>query len=191
MSNGTGHDIIDNVVIRNGINNMELFNQVDGNPMYYGQVNISAEMLKLDTIKDRKNITPSKITDGIIASAKALIIEDGDAKVVITEDGKTIECKTDKHIVAFIKSCVAGSYTTEIHVSEAVTNFVRSLIYQVNHLCLPIDVNVTDKIGKVVVQELNYYLKELCDTYNIKYTTEMSISTKKKSISKMLNDAEG
>ncbi len=193
--NKVGREIMDIYVMENKMKNLALYAQIENNPGYYGNVNIDTPVLELTGIKNKKDITPARITDGIIQSAKHMVMNAGDVNphvVLISGEQQEIH-STCADMIAFIKCCVAGSYTTEMKVSEAVSKFVLNLIPRVDALCLPISVDVNDVIGKEVVKELNDYLREICESNNIRYTEEVvgKVATSKKSLSYMLKDAEG
>lgn len=187
-----GRDIIDGEVESRRYIMPELYGQVQGNPGFYGQVNIGCDSMHLNTIRNKKELDNHLLIDDIISTAENLKLRDGltPSVRILTDHVSVLE--TSKEVIAFIKACIAGSYTSSSEFSLAVSAFVKELLPTVNQLCLPIQVQTSSKIEEVVVTELNEYLRKICDESGTKYT-EVIVSQNKspKSVRGMLESAEG
>lgn len=180
-----GRDIIDDTVSKNSYLNHELYSQAKSNPAYFGQVSIGEEQVTLSAIKGRANTQKSFIICDIINGTESMNLNDGPAEIRILSDGRVISEKTHPAIIKYIKSCIVCSYSPSSDFTEIVSAFATTLIEDASNLTIPLNVFCKNNIQKIILKELNDYLKELCDKNWISYTIRSGSK-----IDRMLQSAE-
>lgn len=177
-----GHDIIDEVVIGNAARNQELYDNACSSPRYFGAVNIGEDQLKLQLLSGKNNITKLSIINDIIYSAENLQLDESDdSSIVMVYGDMGVPHEFHPNIIKFIKSCIACSYNPNADFSLAVSNFVTKFLGSLdNGLTLPIDVTAENDVQKLVVSELNDYLKKICDETGTSYSDVIDVKPKRK-----------
>lgn len=187
-----GRDIVDFTVSQRKDLNRTVYDIVVSNPGYFGQVDIGFEQMQLTVVKNRNEFSGRSLIEGIISMTENLKFDGNVTPSVRVLTDKVTVLNTHEKIVAFVKACVLSSYTVSESFRNAVTEFVKELMPCVDRLCLPIQVSTANVAEKVIVDELNDYLKSLCDEIGYKYTDLITTRTVKESnVSSLLHAAEG
>lgn len=185
----TGRDIIDQVVVENQGRNIQAYEDARNMPPYFGAVSIGEDQMTLTTVKNKKEMRPSSILCDIFASAENMQLQDGDGVIKTLTDTVVVD-KVHPAIIKLAKACVVGSYTPCEGLTNVLSDFVRQLLDNARHLCLPLPLVANTDVEKVIGQELNDYLRKLCDANDIPYG-EVIVQKKGRSIGAMLAAAEG
>lgn len=187
-----GRDIVDFTVSQRKNLNREVYDMVVSNPGYFGQVDIGFEQMQLTVVKNKNEFSGRSLIEGIIGMTENLKFDGNMTPSIRLLTDKVTILNTHEKIVAFVKACVLSSYTVSESFRNAVTEFVKELMPCVDRLCLPIQVSTTNATERVIVDELNGYLKSLCDEIGYKYTDLITARTVKESnVSSLLHAAEG
>ncbi len=166
----TGHDIIDDVALKNQDRNTDLFLMCKDMPPYFGQTNIGEEKVTLTPIKRRGKLGNLKLVADVVEGVRNLTLKDTPASITLVEEGGgTRRVPVHPEIVKFVKTCTVCSYNANSDFCDVLTFFVHEVTGNCEHLILPIDYHAANKTQKVLTKELNEFLKELCDENGIEY----------------------
>jgi hypothetical protein len=98
-------------------------------------------------------------------------LEPGDGSIQFAENGTiTTVVKCNPVLIKLIKTCVALSYSVNEDYSTVVSAFVHELIKNCENINLPLSLPKNNKTQKIIAEELNQYLKELCEKNDIHYS---------------------
>lgn len=185
-------DILDDVVVKNQGRNQQIFQSVQNIPTYFGSTNNSAEKFRLKQTARRKELGKQSLICDIILGTEALNLEGNDGKVVKVEGSLTSTTDIHPKIIKFIKTCVACSMTQCDDYNKVVGFMAKELLEMINHISLPIPLPADNKIQKIIGEELNDYLKKICDETETKWS-EMIVQSPKKKTGKdlLLSAARG
>lgn len=187
-------DIIDSVVTERASRNQEAFDDAAVYPPYFGKVNSKENKTLLTPIANRTKIGKQPLITDIIEGTKNFKLDDGEARVSLVEAGvisKNIEVHPT--LIKLIKTCVACSYSPSEDYSIVVTAFIHALLRTIENINLPLSLPADNKTQKIVGDELNDFLKSICDKEGIKYYEMLDAPKKKKRVtrkSKLLEAAD-
>lgn len=189
--NAVGRDILDDICEKNREKNPEAYDSARSIPGYFGQVSIGTKLTKLNTISSKNKLNPTSFISDIIYAADNLKIDRGDAVIKLSGDAGDITVQTHESLIRFLKACIACSYNPNEHFSQTVAEFAKKVLSTANDLILPIEISTDgSKVSKIVLQELNEHIKEICDKNNIPYKSVVDAPKSKRSkVSKLLEQA--
>ena len=192
-SSEIGRDVIDEVVLSNVHRNPEMFESVKDIPSYQYGVKVEDMKFKFDTAAKKGNIKCSMIQD-IINTVRVMEMEKEDAYIVrVDENGESTNIPVHEVLVKLVKVCIATSISIDESFSEVVSTFAKHIVENAENLILPITLPKGNKLQEIVGEELNKYLRELCDENKIHYSECVETPKKKspkQSKSKLLQAAK-
>lgn len=182
----TGHAIVDQVVIDHKYANLAAFDCLHTLPQYFGNVEIGIDNVTLVAAKDRSKITLIQELKMSFASRMGEPCEG----VVIRRnvEGGAEEVKCHSAIIWMIKCCVAGSANPSKTFSFIVSSFAEKLVECCDRP-MYIDMGQTSPFGKYLETELNKWLFEVCEEYNIPCIQEVSTKKVRPAMAKLLEAA--
>lgn len=187
----TGHDIIDEVVVKNQSRNQTVFEQAQDYPPYFGGTNVGEHKTQLKPIRNRNKLGKQRLICDIIEGTRNFKLDPGVARISLVEDGvisKNIEVSPT--IIKLIKTCVACSYNANEDFSIVVTAFIHAVIETAEYPNLPLTLPCNNKTQKLVAAELNEFIKEIYDEEGIKYYEVVETKRSKKKGNPLLEAAE-
>lgn len=173
-------DIIDTIVVKNKERNLTVFDNAKDLPPYFGSVKCEEKKMKLTPIKGRKKLGKLTLISDIVESVKNFQLDEGEGKIVkvVNEESAPVTIVVNVDLIKLIKVCAAASYSPVEDYSIVLTEFVKELLGTADSLNLPIHLPTSNKTQKIIGDELNTYLKELCDENHIPYHEEVSVKAK-------------
>lgn len=168
----TGRDIIDDVVRKNSSINPTLYEQTKSIPAYFGAVEIGEDPISLSSPKSRNKVSNLSLICDIVTSVESLKLSDGEATVRRLTGDEMSTVKTTPSIIKLIKACTVASYSKSEDFCFAVTGFVKTLLDQLPNVTIPMGVFVQNDVQKVIVDELEEYLKTLLERDGVEYLSE-------------------
>lgn len=187
----TGRDILDDICESNRMKNPDAYDSACSIPGYLGQVVIGSKQTKLDTITGKSKMKPSSFISDVIYAAENLQIDRDNAVIRLTGDHSGAVVSTHESLIRFLKACIACSYNPNKDFSFILAEFSKKVLSSVNDLMLPIEISTTgSKVKKIVLQELNDHLKEICDDNGIPYKSVLDVpKSRGKRVQKLLEQA--
>lgn len=164
-------DIVDNIVVTNQIRNPDLYMSIRNIPAYFGQVDDSENKVKLTPIKGTSKASASSLIVDIVEGYKLCQLEAGEGSIMFI-DGSQVEAtvKCNPILIKIIKTCTVCSYNVNEDYATVVAEFVKQLLDGLHStLNLPLTLPSNNTTQKLIAEELNEFIKNICDENDIKY----------------------
>lgn len=167
--NVTNRDILDDVVIRNQARNEQIFESVQKIPTYFGSTDNAENKLKLRRTKRHKELVGQPLICDIITGTETLAMQGTEGTVITIEGGENIPTSVHPTIIKFVKTCVACSMTQCDDYNKVVAAMADGLLKTIKSINLPIPLPADNKTQKIIGEELNDYLKKICEETGTKW----------------------
>lgn len=160
--------IIDDIAHRNRERNLDTYFTAKELPVYFGEVEDSKEVIKLDSIRGSHK-TGNSLIENIKIGVEVMQLDSSDGTIRELINGVPKDHKVHGDIIKLAKVCIIGSNSQNEDYTEVVSEFAYNILRMADNINVPVMLPKNNKLQKLLADELNEYLLEFLQKRDIPY----------------------